>query len=745
MANARTPYTDKKFLVAESIFDFDGTDDFINCFDNLGFNFTENDDFSISCVFSVNSGSYNGNRQLLVRREGGPGSTTGWLITFLTTPNEIRFLTEGTISNVSLSASIERNTLYHLLAQHDSTLNQIKLYINGVLIGIADTSSQGDFGAVGVDLYAGAYNDIGDLGIVQFFPGKIGAIKIFDNVLTIDEVRQLNKQPFIVPSTLHEHCVLEMDLNQTNYFEADADFVAKYPDFSVSDYVAFDTSEQYNYSKVSPITASHGRISGKSATEIDTGVDLIGPDFYDINNAVGVAIGTRFERSTNPYPWVRFAADSSHNIGTNDFILTWIMSNPTTYVNLKEVRAVAAFGTVRWIIIANDPTTLGFGGLAGQLGLWMQDTTGATKTFIAFTNETIFKTSAFKVIEIECVRSDPNEFFLSDFTIKVNGKVKSLFEYQNNNSAWNPIDPNAGIQFNIHNDGSSPDQQRQFDLVDNFFFKLEVAGVTKFSTGFSSNKFKFGDYISGVTGDLQNNSESYLIDSSRLIISNKAIRTNTSEGHGFSPNVNSMEGFTTNWTYSITVKPWQLISATRFLLVLQLNGTSEGYKVLINNTLLRFGWHDGTGTGDFGNGGFIDGPNRLIDQWATYHFIKRANTLIIKDQTARVLASGVIVGLSDLINITNHVSHVQTREYTARMGAISRELTDYEIIEMGRFKNPKNISEWQWYMNFNSNYNGLTQIEDLSGNSNHMALTSYNADEMDGEVNSEFYELPSLF
>ena len=106
------------------------------------------------------------------------------------------------------------------------------------------------------------------------FRGKVSNFQIFNKAITQQEISYIYTQGGLIPESSHESCVAHYPLTQRQYFKASADFIIKHPQFALNDLIALDVVEQYNYSKLTALTANHGELI--NFTDAEVGADNLG-------------------------------------------------------------------------------------------------------------------------------------------------------------------------------------------------------------------------------------------------------------------------------------------------------------------------------------------------------------------------------------------------------------------------------------------------------------------------------------
>jgi hypothetical protein len=260
------PYKYKKFINAEALLEFDAVDDVINLGDFQGI-LQNGTDFSVEIIFStskVTTGT-------LISKNSLSGSSARGFQISLTGGNALTVVLGGEPSTFAQQISlptVQRDALYHLVVGVNS--GNFFAYLNGRR-------------RVNVAYTGGDYNNTADLVIgkptdgTTFHEGTIGLCRFYNRALDRDEIIQLSNNPFIAPASVHENSVGEY-IPQRSYFKDASNIYGK----GANAIIWFDSAEQYNYSKVSPITANHGVMTGWSDAEVVTFPEPTEvKDFYD--------------------------------------------------------------------------------------------------------------------------------------------------------------------------------------------------------------------------------------------------------------------------------------------------------------------------------------------------------------------------------------------------------------------------------------------------------------------------------
>jgi hypothetical protein len=158
--------------------DFDGTNDFIDCGNSVNHQFSNSQNFSVSCWF--------------VRRSSFPesaliscinSSDQGWSLS--PSGNALRF----PAYNTGPSVAILLNVVYHAVAVNRNGTRE--LYLNGV---INDSNNGGFITAANINTVIGRYYS--NLNAF-YFNGWINDVRIYNRALTPAEIRLLASEPGI--------------------------------------------------------------------------------------------------------------------------------------------------------------------------------------------------------------------------------------------------------------------------------------------------------------------------------------------------------------------------------------------------------------------------------------------------------------------------------------------------------------------------------------------------------------------
>lgn len=172
--------------------------------------------------------------------------------------------------NESYPVEVTFDKKYHITVTRSG--QDIEVFLNGVSLGInqLDTANADfDFSVPGIFI-------IGIRGVLvnNAAKGTYSHFKVFNSKLSLQEVNFIHSEGGLIPVSSHSSCIAHYPLTERYAFKADSDFVAKHPQFSVGDNVFFDTVNQYNYAKTTPISAKHARAVNFTDAELGTGGDV---------------------------------------------------------------------------------------------------------------------------------------------------------------------------------------------------------------------------------------------------------------------------------------------------------------------------------------------------------------------------------------------------------------------------------------------------------------------------------------
>ena len=164
---------------------FDGTDDMINLGDNY-------DDISNLTVAAwVNAGGFNTLNGILGKEVGGASSSSFVLRAgdAALPSNQLQWVVvDSALTRYKLDSNVFMNTgeWYHVVATHDTT-GRVALYVNGTLSVESAGVTNGTINNGTQDLIIGNNS----LGGGRYWTGAIDDVRIYNRVLTLNEIQQL--------------------------------------------------------------------------------------------------------------------------------------------------------------------------------------------------------------------------------------------------------------------------------------------------------------------------------------------------------------------------------------------------------------------------------------------------------------------------------------------------------------------------------------------------------------------------
>ena len=164
-------------------FDFDGTDDYIDCGTSTGIG--QSSTFSVSGWFSADAFSSSAGFITAYGNVSPYIDQRGWMIRMPSSPT---FLTNSAKnsssfnSTITSSQSLSTNTWHHIVATYDVSTDAMEMFIDGV--SVATGSSAGTISSPSVPFLIGKYDN-------NEFNGKADDIRAYDRVLTQVEITHL--------------------------------------------------------------------------------------------------------------------------------------------------------------------------------------------------------------------------------------------------------------------------------------------------------------------------------------------------------------------------------------------------------------------------------------------------------------------------------------------------------------------------------------------------------------------------
>ncbi len=183
-----------------SAVDFDGTDDYVTVADTDALDVTDGTHFTLTGWF--NRDTYTADHTIIAKRNGQAAGDTGYVLYVDDTNDDVVFeVSDGTDEYSRTSTSSFTATGWqHVAAVFDDTLG-MTIYINGTVNQDAASGTIGNIGSLAntVAFRSGAESDAGSP-----FDGKLDEIRLYNRVLSPDEVNQLYRltAPTSVDATL---------------------------------------------------------------------------------------------------------------------------------------------------------------------------------------------------------------------------------------------------------------------------------------------------------------------------------------------------------------------------------------------------------------------------------------------------------------------------------------------------------------------------------------------------------------
>jgi len=169
--------------------DFDGTNDYITVPDNADFDWASDASFAVELWCKFTNVAAPKNKVMIGRDDGGGGHPHWWLGASHTTGLATCYLLDSSGSGIGITGTtaINDGDWHHLVFVRDESLNENRLYVDGVMED-SDTYNYGaNFGAsttIGIGYMA--YNATPD----YFYDGLLDEIAIYNRVLSTSEIIQ---------------------------------------------------------------------------------------------------------------------------------------------------------------------------------------------------------------------------------------------------------------------------------------------------------------------------------------------------------------------------------------------------------------------------------------------------------------------------------------------------------------------------------------------------------------------------
>lgn len=203
-----------------------------------------------------------------------------------------------------------------------------ELYINGRFF------AQQTAGNAGLMAQSLTNNFIGSIGGVAY-SGTISNYAIFDRELTTKEIAYIYKNGGVLPASTHIDCIAHYPLTQRFYPKASAAFIAKHTQLALNNLVAFDVVEQYNYAKVTPLTANHAKLV--NFTDAEAGADGLAPIGTAVKDFYTKASLDVYDAPVQPAPEDNIETLSGVAPVASAFFIETGLSFATTFANIVGV------------------------------------------------------------------------------------------------------------------------------------------------------------------------------------------------------------------------------------------------------------------------------------------------------------------------------------------------------------------------------------------------------------------------
>lgn len=217
--------------------------------------------------FQINGGSMN----VIIKHNASSILNVTWT-------NSLETIALTVIGGIFFGANLQDNKT-HISVTYDG--NDYILYVNGNVANTITSTAPN----TGVNDLSGCTYVIGNrTNFLDAADGKLSHFSWFNRALTRQEINYIHRNGGLVPESAHENCVAHYPLTERYAFKADATFVAKHPQFVVGDNVFFDTIEQYNYAKVTPLAANHANAVNFTDDElgvVNPSTQVVKKDFYN--------------------------------------------------------------------------------------------------------------------------------------------------------------------------------------------------------------------------------------------------------------------------------------------------------------------------------------------------------------------------------------------------------------------------------------------------------------------------------
>lgn len=289
-----TDYNQKTLLSADSCLDFDGVNQYVDC--GLPSKLSTLQQHTISTFVKVNGDGTDTNNNSSYRTIFGSSYQQA-----TSSPTEQKlylayrdsasgykfsqFLSSGSSVNVLDSPSIVLDRWYHVVCTY-SPSSFARIYLNGVKVA-EDLSVPASINNPTSTVFTFGRTDYGvpslPFGQYQRYAEcDVSNLTVFDRALTDYEVLDnLYKNGGVPDVNLRSNVVAHYPLAQRESYSVLSGDTATSKGLSIGDYAAWDVSEEYNESKVTPITAQHGKLVNYPATVLASATNVSFKEFFD--------------------------------------------------------------------------------------------------------------------------------------------------------------------------------------------------------------------------------------------------------------------------------------------------------------------------------------------------------------------------------------------------------------------------------------------------------------------------------
>ncbi len=298
MINKATRWAKRERVNVESDLEFNGTNQNVLSGQDL----TVSGDFSVSIIEERNVINTNnmifsigdGNSEYLTIRTGASGTVS---------PIGVFFVSGGYVINATNKLPVEPgvgtnqewiNYKSNIIINFIQSQTKIECIINNKKVWEHIDPNFSGLSITG-NLRIGGWHNAGN-----GFNGLISQTSLHTKALTPQEISYIHTQGGLLPESAHESCIAHYPLTQRQYPKASADFIVKHPQFALNDLVAFDVVEQYNYAKVTALTANHGELMNFTDAEVFNANKTSVKDFYLKRISTGKGLWLLVKTSIDP-------------------------------------------------------------------------------------------------------------------------------------------------------------------------------------------------------------------------------------------------------------------------------------------------------------------------------------------------------------------------------------------------------------------------------------------------------------